>query len=578
MARRAIIALWGCLLAVHGAWAETSLEERIDRAAELNVTAPWRESQALLDEIKADLDGATPRQRARVRLLESRNLALSGDCDAAIGTLEPLREGDIAPDLRLSAFRISANCAFNRWHFEDGFRYLRAGLDLLPRVDAPEPRINLLTVAAYYHSQAGEPAQGVEYGREALTIAEASGDTRQKCVALFDLSLAIERAESARAALEIRRRAVDVCQAANDPVYIGATTGSLGELLLTLGEVDEALEMTRKGVEVLEAAEYRAGVLNNRANLANALVAAGRHAEAESLLVPLIDAFESRESWQQLDQVYRLLSEIAESRGDYRLALEHHKGAEEAAQAFLDRERAMRLAYLQVEFDTRRKEQEIALLRERNQVLELEETTRRQQYYIAAGGIVALAVIGLLLLVLLLKSRSDRRRLLRLSQHDSLTGLFNHTNFFRRAARALDECHRDGRPFTLLLADVDHFKLINDRHGHVVGDQALREVGRCFRVVFGSGTVSGRIGGEEFGVALPGVDAARARELIGRFNRRLVRVAERGGVMQVTMSYGLAEGGGGVALDELRQQADDALYEAKRQGRNRTVVAGEPAA
>lgn len=576
MHRALRVAFCACLWVGATALADQeSIQERIDRAAELNVTAPWQESQRLLDELKPELERATQRQRARVRLLESRNLALSGDYRGALESLRELRDSDVDPDLRIEAYRLSANCALNQGDFENGFQFLKQGLALLRLVDDPTPRTNLLSLAAYYHSQAGEGELGVRYANEALAIANSSGNPRLRCIALHELALAEIRSGNEEAAFATRREMLRACEEANDPVFVGVAKNVLGEMLLARGEAEEALPIARDALQTLENAGYRDGMLVARLRVGMALIALGRRDEGEALLIPLVDEFESLGYWQDLRDTHRELANLAELRGEYEVALDHHKAAEAASENFLDRDRAMRLAYLEVEFDTQRKEQQIALLSERNQVLELQETTRRQQYYIAAGSIVALSVIGALLAVLLLKSRTDRRRLLRLSQRDSLTGLYNHTNFFRHAGRAMEASVKNAEPFTLLLADIDHFKAINDRHGHVAGDRALREVGKCFRDVFEPGGICGRIGGEEFGVALPRLDSGQARDLIRLFNRRMVRVAESGGVMRVTMSYGLAEAGGETSLDQLRQLADEALYEAKRRGRDCTVAATE---
>lgn len=235
----------------------------------------------------------------------------------------------------------------------------------------------------------------------------------------------------------------------------------------------------------------------------------------------------------------------------------------------------MRVAYLQVELDTKQKEQQIELLRERNQVLELQEETARQRQILTFGGLGAVSVIGLLLVMLLIRTRSDRRHLLWLSQHDGLTGLRNHSSFFRRANEALAVCRHTGQPFTLVVADIDFFKQINDEYGHDMGDRVLREIGELLRSVFWPQGIVGRIGGEEFGMALPGMERDQARDLIDEFNARLSPLTEEGAVIELTLSYGIAETQDEISVERLRRFGDQALYEAKRRGRNCIVDAAE---
>lgn len=571
----AAICAW-LLTASAGAVEDRSFEERVARAARLNVTAPWQESQAIIDNLKQDLHEATPGQKAEVRLLEARNLALAGKHQAAIDLLEPLRQSeDAAAKHRLRALRLSANIAIEQDALESGVRFMQEGLRLIPRVDAPAPKTKLLSLAAYYHSQAGEGKRGIGYAKDALSLARSANNERLICVALNDLALAQRRAGNDGAALTTQQRAVKVCDAAADPVYKGVSRNALAAILTDRGDFSQAIDLAKRGLAASEKASYRDGILNGRFQLGRALIAVGRAKEGRALLQPLVEKFEKRGYWHQLSQVHRELGDLDASRGAYSNALQHFKDAESANRKFLNRERAMRLAHLQVQFDTRRKEQEIDLLRQRNRVLELQEQTQRQRQLIAYGGIAMLSAIGGLLFLLLLKTRSDRRRLLRLSQRDSLTGLYNHTNFFRQAGKALHSSQKNGSSFTLVLADIDYFKLINDHHGHTAGDNALREIGRQLQTRFEPDGIVGRIGGEEFAVALPGVHAAQAQERIALINRRLRPVTAEDMPIELTLSYGLAEAGEHEALEDLRQRADTALYQAKRSGRACTVAAAE---
>lgn len=551
------------------------LQARIEHAAELNVTAPWEESQAVLEELQSELDRATPRQRGRVALLMARNQALAGNYDRAIERLDPLRRNETFPDLQLSAFRLSANAAINRDRFEDAYRFLREGLDLIPEVEAVEPRIKLLSLAAYAYGSAGESGRGIEYAEQAFAMAEASGNPRLQCVALAELSLALERDGQTAEALEMRREGLDQCRVADDPVYLGTSTVALGELLVSQDRIAEGLETIREGVSKTEEAGYRDGMLNGRLSLARALVEDSQLEHAKDILEPLVEQFEKLEFWRNLDESHRLLSRIAESRGEYADALEHYKAAENADDLLLDRERAMRVAYLQVEFDMRRKEQQFDLLQEQYRVLELRQESQRQRRYLAFGGVGATTIIMLLLLLLLARTRSDRRHLLWLSQHDGLTGLRNHSSFFRRANEALAVCRHARQPFTLVVADIDFFKQINDEHGHDMGDWVLREIGELLRSVFWPQGIVGRIGGEEFGMALPGMKRDQARNLIEEFNARLSPLTEEGAVIELTLSYGIAETQEEISVERLRRFGDQALYEAKRRGRNCVVDAAE---
>lgn len=160
--------------------------------------------------------------------------------------------------------------------------------------------------------------------------------------------------------------------------------------------------------------------------------------------------------------------------------------------------------------------------------------------------------------------------------HDPLTGLYNRrylAEFFEREqSRAL----RDRLPLALALIDLDHFKQLNDSHGHLAGDEVLRAVAQHLEMNLRSTDAVFRIGGEEFLLILPGVDAAEACQRVESLREQLasVRLPTRAGGLQVTLSAGLALWPEhGHALDELLQAADAALYQAKHAGRNRVQTA-----
>jgi diguanylate cyclase (GGDEF)-like protein len=157
------------------------------------------------------------------------------------------------------------------------------------------------------------------------------------------------------------------------------------------------------------------------------------------------------------------------------------------------------------------------------------------------------------------------------AEHDHLTGAWSRRAFFARAERAHAHARHVGDALSLLIFDVDHFKTINDTHGHAVGDQVLADlVARIDAVLRGERCA--RLGGEEFAVLLPGTDADAAVDLADELRCALERAGVPGsaGVMvRYTVSVGVASLEAGETLAGLLQRADAALYVAKRAGRNR---------
>ena len=166
------------------------------------------------------------------------------------------------------------------------------------------------------------------------------------------------------------------------------------------------------------------------------------------------------------------------------------------------------------------------------------------------------------------------------ASHDGLTGCWNRSTTDALLEHELLRSRRTGTPVAFVLLDLDHFKQVNDQQGHRSGDAVLRRFADTVRGRLRASDVFGRTGGEEFGLVLPGTDMAGARWLVEAVRREveLMSVAgDEGQPLRVTVSAGIAPADAQTTLsgDRLYGQADQALYEAKRNGRNRVEVYGE---
>jgi diguanylate cyclase (GGDEF)-like protein len=178
------------------------------------------------------------------------------------------------------------------------------------------------------------------------------------------------------------------------------------------------------------------------------------------------------------------------------------------------------------------------------------------------------------------------RRLKRLVAADALTGISNRRHFDRALDREVRRACREQQPLSLIFLDLDQFKQFNDSHGHTAGDEVLRNVAKSLDESFRrGGDLVARYGGEEFAVILPGVDAHRAGLYAERLRRRIWRMAIAVDMTpatdgRITISGGVATMGPGsldMTPDALLRAADQALYRAKCQGRNRIAMAGSNA-
>ncbi|MBT2594208.1 GGDEF domain-containing protein [Arthrobacter sp. ISL-72] len=199
--------------------------------------------------------------------------------------------------------------------------------------------------------------------------------------------------------------------------------------------------------------------------------------------------------------------------------------------------------------------------------------------FITYFGSAVTTLVTMVLLVVVsfsmaaLSSEQQTRALRAVATQDGLTGLLNRAAFVELASDELQRLRRSRAAGSVILADLDHFKTVNDTYGHAAGDAALQSFAAACIGTVRSTDLVGRYGGEEFIFLLPGVSPDRAEAITAEINRQLKAVRGAGGARMPTVSYGIAPIGHGTpGLDELIATADAALYRAKSLGRNRTVL------
>ncbi len=312
--------------------------------------------------------------------------------------------------------------------------------------------------------------------------------------------------------------------------------------LIRLGRVDEAVELGEQAIVRAGALELDDAAAQSLHYAGQARLARGDLPEAAAHLERALALYEQWELTHETVPVLELLVETHEQLGDLASAFALHK--------------RLLVATLRLRDDVvERKDQVAAARYEAERELKASERGRRELQQLARAN---------------RRLADERRAMERLAHTDALTGLANRRHFDAQLNRVLVHAELTGEEVSLVLIDIDHFKWVNDRHSHLVGDAVLRalasEITRHCRV----SDLAARIGGEEFVVLLPNTARTEALAVAERLRASVeaLDLTQFANGVQITVSAGVAGTNRAMTPDALLAAADEALYAAKRGGRN----------
>ncbi|MCD0416737.1 diguanylate cyclase [Rubrivivax sp. JA1024] len=574
MRRYSSIAALLLALAAGPVFADQALESQVAEIERLGISANWRDVNAKIQTLSPQFESLSREQRQRVEYVRLRMLALSGDMTGATTGLGALLREPLRGDLRMRVYGTAINVAANAEQWSQAFTWLGEALAYLD--EEPQHSARLLGIASYLHNLVGESDKARELALRELDGADKGTDERAKCLALSNLATAEASAGRIKESERWRWRQIDACARAGDLIFAADGKWGVTKMLAAQGRYDQALSWADQALADYEKAGYAQGVWGVRLALARSLVESGRDLDrAGNLLADALRYYRDQKAPDMIAETEQGLARLAEKRGDPAEALAHYKRATVATASAENEARERRLAFLQVQFDLRLKEQQIALLEAEKAVAALQVTAAQRRQWLLWVGIGGLALVAMLLTILLRRAFVERRRYRWQSEHDGLTGLYNYQQVRKLGEAAFAAARRRGQPFTAIVADVDRFKGVNDHFGHAAGDAALRSLGRWITEVVGERGIAGRSGGDEFTILLKD-DAAQAEALLRQLRQRIEPIEVFGKTVHFSISSGFCEASDQVStLEQLVHEADQALYRAKHSGRNRVVRAGD---
>ena len=475
---------------------------------------------------------------------------------------EAIGHARIAADERVLAWALAEGGRVSGIRAESvrALERLQEGLDLARRLGLGHLEGMILLNLGMVHGQAARPREFEAFTRQGLASLNAAGDVVGVAFGLCNLGGALESQGAIDAALDCYDQAEAAVQALDCPMVTALARAGRGGAHFARGEVDRAHAAYRESAQILVAIGEEVQVARQHLLQAEACARLGRDACAlthceEATALPVT-------------QVLRpLTARLAEFRAEVLWRMGRRDEARDAYRQCIDGQR--------VNLDEQVQAVEQGAARGQALVLAIKEASwERERRLAAEENARALSHA-------LAEQATLREELERVARTDPLTGLPNRRAFDEHLRWLVAQAHRSQRPAALLLLDVDHFKKVNDRYGHAVGDQVLRALARPTDVAIRQSDLFSRWGGEEFALLLVDTDEAGALVFAEklRLANRATPIPTTAGPIPLTVSIGIALLDEGLSADDWIRRADEALYTAKRLGRDRVVVwqAGTPA-
>ncbi|MBU0491661.1 MAG: GGDEF domain-containing protein [Chloroflexi bacterium] len=391
------------------------------------------------------------------------------------------------------------------------------GAQIFRRVGDRQGEAACLNNLGFMYQQQGEHERALEYFLRAHQISGESGDRVNQAMTATNAGEVYALLGDDEAALDCLQRGLTIAREIGNPQVETAAIWSLGGFLLDKRQFDQAIEQLGQGLAVAERIGYREWIYKTHESLAEAYEQAGQMGSA----------------------------------------LEHYRAFHRVKEEVFNEESGRKTKTLMAQFQVEKAQREAEIYRLRNVELAQAHTELQalNQSLQAANAQI----------------RHQAELLEQQTREDSLTGLYNRRYLDQQLALEFQRARRFGRPLAVVMADLDHFKRINDRYSHAMGDRVLQAVADILRQSCRETDFAARYGGEEFVLFLPETSAVDGAVICERI-RQTVEAYDWAAIqpgLHVTISMGLAENEGHADHGALLRAADDRLYEAKRAGRNR---------
>lgn len=544
----------------------STIVEKLVYADKIKSSEPEKLSNILIEISDSGLK-LSPSEHDYYQYLYAYSLAYNGNYLAAIDIFKNITNSE-NKELAYRALAGIANTYVLTKQYLDVFYYLDYMDEMERFITTPSVLEQGIGLKAMVYNKLGVYSLANTYS---LQLMENAQSPRYKCVAYQLYAETLFNLNNEAAFNQFYDEAIDYCNSVKETLWVSIIHAHKIHFLLKNKNYSGAILLLDKYIAATRATKYPYIISTLYAFYANAYFGLGhyqRSLESANLALSAGDInnihLAHLMAYESQYKAYRAL-------GDNESALKSLEAFNEVNISFSDDRLSQQKAFYLARGEIETKNQRIALLDKDNELLYLQSSIYEQEIKNQRLMVTLLAVVVFIAIVLAVRGIFGRNRFKILAEFDHLTGISNRYHFNNQAKISLEYCETNNKPVSLILFDLDFFKKINDDYGHATGDWALQKVVKSCRNFMRNNDIFGRIGGEEFSILLPGCQPDKALLLaeICREAISAIDTTESGHSFTLSASFGVSNSiTSGYQLKQLLADADHAMYQAKKQGKN----------
>jgi len=528
----------------------------------------------ILGELDKVADNLPLDQQWTLRYLDAWQAAFDGNYAKASSSLRTIAEQAPTLALRLRATALMVNILGFAHRYEEAFIQLNHLTELLPQVSDKDARYSAMGDAAQFLIISHQYEQAVDYANQMLQNVPPEASA---CRAVYFKLHALFQGSSAPLTPAQLQQGIDLCTDGHESLFANAIRTDLATLELQKSRAVEAIHLLEDHYAEVQGYKYPALMQYFNVLIAEGYFSQGDLSKARKFALATINGKLEDAYSEPLSRAYELLYRIENQLGHTREALAYHEKYMAADKGYLSDVSTGALAYEAIKQQVLAKKTEVDTLNRQNQILQLQRELDHKAMETGRLYIALLLTVLASIAFWLLRIKRSQMRFKRLATRDALTHIYSRQHFVDEAELVLRQASKTSRSVCLVLMDLDHFKQVNDTHGHVLGDQVLKRAVAACQQHLHRRDIFGRLGGEEFAILMPECDGMSACERTDRLRQAIAATPLWGDTRHVviTASFGVAcSSRSGYSLRELMIDSDNALYCSKRDGRNRVMYGG----